>query len=228
MPEILIVVATALEAQRLPPLPYARVVVSGIGAVNAALATQRALFNSSAALVISVGIGGAYPNSGLSLAAVAIASSCIYAGLGAMNNDDFLDLEQLGFALIEQPTATIYNQLPVAPWAKALASAHSLAYGPFLTLETVTGSLERAHWLQKRYPSALVEGMEGAGVAQAALQHGIACLELRAISNPVGPRDRSSWDIGGALRALQLCLLQLWPDICSHANIPTQGGPTIR
>lgn len=44
--------------------------------------------------------------------------------------------------------------------------------------------------------------MEGFGVAEAAAAHGIPVLELRAVSNPVGPRDRTAWRIGDALAAL--------------------------
>ena len=43
--------------------------------------------------------------------------------------------------------------------------------------------------------------MEGFGVAEAAAAHGVPVLELRAVSNPVGPRDRAAWRIGDALAA---------------------------
>ncbi|MYS28400.1 futalosine hydrolase, partial [Streptomyces sp. SID7804] len=44
--------------------------------------------------------------------------------------------------------------------------------------------------------------MEGFGVAEAAAAHGVPVLEVRAVSNPVGPRDRAAWRIGDALDAL--------------------------
>ncbi len=44
--------------------------------------------------------------------------------------------------------------------------------------------------------------MEGFGVAEAAVLHGLPVLEVRAVSNPVGPRDRAAWRIGDALAAL--------------------------
>jgi futalosine hydrolase len=44
--------------------------------------------------------------------------------------------------------------------------------------------------------------MEGYGVACAAAGAGVPFAELRAVSNPVGPRDRASWRIGAALEAL--------------------------
>jgi futalosine hydrolase len=44
--------------------------------------------------------------------------------------------------------------------------------------------------------------MEGAGAAAAAVLHGVPFVEIRAISNVVGPRDRSAWRIPDALAAL--------------------------
>ncbi|MNJ47699.1 Futalosine hydrolase [compost metagenome] len=45
--------------------------------------------------------------------------------------------------------------------------------------------------------------MEGFGVAYAAQQAGIPVLELRTISNIVGPRQRDLWNIPAALQALK-------------------------
>lgn len=61
---ILVIVATAGEAERLAGLPL-QVVVSGVGPVAAALASWRALAGQPFDLLVSAGIGGAYPGSGL-------------------------------------------------------------------------------------------------------------------------------------------------------------------
>ena len=74
--------------------------------------------------------------------------------------------------------------------------------GTVLTVSTVTGSTARADELRARHPRALAEAMEGFGVAEAAGAHGVPALEIRAVSNPVGPRDRAAWRIGDALAAL--------------------------
>jgi futalosine hydrolase len=210
MQDVLIVVATELERQRLPNLPAARVVVSGIGAVNAALATQRAILDAQPPLVLSVGIGGAYPSSGLHPGDVAVSSEILYAGLGAMDGSRFLDLEMLGFALLESARQKTFNALPVAHQAQAFSERSGAAFGSILTLETVTGSLAVAQELEARCPGALVESMEGAGVAHAALQHGVPTIEVRGVSNMVGPRDRSSWRIREALEALGTALERGW------------------
>ena len=210
MPDILIVVATKLEAQRLPQLPQARVVVSGIGAVSAALATQRAILEMQPRLVVSAGIGGAYPWGAAQVGNVVVSSQMIYAGLGAEDGGRWLGLEALGFALLETPER-VYNTFSAAPQARVLAHSASAHLGAILTLETVTGSPHSLERLRTLHPDALCEAMEGAGVAHAAALHGIPALEIRGISNMVlTQRDRDSWRIGAALSALHTALETGW------------------
>ena len=45
--------------------------------------------------------------------------------------------------------------------------------------------------------------MEGFGVAEAAAAYGVPVVEIRAVTNAVGPRDRAAWRIGEALHALR-------------------------
>jgi futalosine hydrolase len=74
--------------------------------------------------------------------------------------------------------------------------------GAVLTVATVTGTAERTAELLARHPDAAAEGMEGFGVASAATMAELPFVEIRAISNVVGPRDRESWRIGEALDVL--------------------------
>jgi len=195
---VLIIVATAGEAARLADLP-ARVVVSGVGPVAAALATQRALTQAPARLVISAGIGGAYPGSGVHPGDLAVSSVMIQADLGAWDAGTFRPLGELGLSVRpDEPQDALF---PAWGGAQAAAVRAGAALGPALTLSSVTGSLEQALALTARYPGALCEGMEGAGVAHAALLRGVPAVEVRGISNPVGPRDRSAWRIPEALAA---------------------------
>ncbi|WP_216321568.1 futalosine hydrolase [Deinococcus aestuarii] len=195
---VLVVVATAGEAARLADLP-ARVVVSGVGPVAAALATQRALLTEGFDLAVSAGIGGAYPGSGLGPGDLAVSGVIVQADLGAWDGADFLDLAALGLSVLpDEPHPGVF---PAWDGAADLARRIGAPCGPTLTLSTVTGSAERAHALARHYPGALTEGMEGAGVAHAARLAGVPALEVRGVSNPVGPRDRGAWRIGEALAA---------------------------
>jgi futalosine hydrolase len=206
MKDILVIVATELEARKLPKLPGMRTRVSNIGAVNAALETQLGILEQRPDLVLSVGIGGAYPNSGAKIGDVVVASEMIYAALGAMDGNTFLNLEELGFPIL----GNTFNTIQAAPQSRDFAALTKAKLGAILTLETVTGSDARALELETLFPNAIGEGMEGAGVAHAALKHGIPGLEIRGISNFVGARDRSSWQIGAALKALHQSLELGW------------------
>lgn len=197
---VLIVVATAGEAARLTGLgAEAEVVVSGVGPVAAALATARALSGGGFGLVLSAGIGGAYPSSGLRPGDLALSSEIVQADLGAWNGDSWLGLEELGLSV--QPEGMHSARFETWAGGQAVAARLGAAHGPTLTLSTVSGDLATAQALEVRYPGALTEGMEGAGVAHAALLAGVPVAEVRGVSNMVGPRDRAAWRIGEALAA---------------------------
>jgi futalosine hydrolase len=201
--KVLIVVATPLEAKRLPFLPQARVVVSGIGAVNAALATQAALLEVKSELVLSVGIAGAYRHSGLALTDVLVSSALVYAGFGVQNGSR---VDALSFPIAEG----VFQVLPVWNKAEVFAKIAKLEFGVIATLETVTTDAARAEGIELQF-AARAEAMEGAGVAQAALRFGVPCLELRSISNVVG--DRLNWRLQEALVCLGQTLETTWDQL---------------
>jgi len=74
--------------------------------------------------------------------------------------------------------------------------------GPVLTVATVTGTELRAATLTARL-DPVAEGMEGYAVGTAAAAFGVPVCEIRAISNQVGRRDRSSWNMPAALASLR-------------------------
>ena len=185
----------AVEAERAALVSagvQAHVIVGGVGPAAAAAATSRALTGAHYDLVLCAGIGGGF----LPLRAgdVAVAAAIVFADLGAETPDGFLPVSALGFG---------GESYPVEPkLAVELADRTGGHLGTVLTVATVTGSAATADALARRFPDAVAEGMEGAGVAAAAGLHGVPVAEVRAISNPVGPRDRAAWQIPGALESL--------------------------
>ncbi|MNJ47438.1 Futalosine hydrolase [compost metagenome] len=114
-------------------------------------------------------------------------------------------MDKLGFGSSEIPVDAKLSERVT----RAVAAAGIPVCGaPILTLSTVTGSHSTAQALSLRVPGAAAEAMEGYGVALAAYNLQLAVLEIRAISNPVGPRQRELWKISDALLALeQTCSL---------------------
>ncbi|MEU2712381.1 futalosine hydrolase [Streptomyces sp. NPDC007205] len=171
---------------------------AGVGPALAAASTAAALTAAALAgapydLVVSAGIGGGFAP-GAPVGSLVVADAITVADLGAETADGFLPVTELGFGTV--------THRPPHSAVRAVSESTGALTGTVLTVSTVTGTAARAAALRARHPEALAEGMEGFGVAEAAAAHGVPVLELRAVSNPVGPRDRAAWRIGDALTAL--------------------------
>ncbi|MBU9720087.1 MULTISPECIES: futalosine hydrolase [Bacillaceae] len=173
--------------------------LAGVGPVEAAINTTKALMQTSYDLVICAGIAGGFEGKA-PLESIVIADKIIAADLGAETSEKFLSIEELGFGFSQIEPATEY--IPNIVQALESKEVHTTS-GAILTLSTVTGTEQTATDLLSRIPTACAEAMEGFGVASAAKNFGIPCLEIRAISNAVGPRDRESWRIKEAFATLE-------------------------
>lgn len=171
---------------------------AGVGPALAAASVAGALTAAALAgrpygLVVSAGIGGGFlPDA--PLGSLVVADAITVADLGAETADGFLPVTELGFGSV--------THHPPESVVRVVSEATGARTGTILTVSTVTGTAARAAALRARHPGALAEGMEGFGVAEAAAAHGVPVLEIRSVSNPVGPRDRAAWRIGDALAAL--------------------------
>ncbi|MBS4026230.1 MAG: futalosine hydrolase [Clostridia bacterium] len=200
--KILVVTSVALEReavlQGLHKDKRFVVLVAGVGPIAAAANTAKELAGVKYDLVVSAGIGGGFPDRA-TVGSLVVASEIVAADLGVETPEGYSSLDELGFGSTRiQVDANLLNNV-----TRALRAAKLSVYtGPVLTVSTVTGTAESATKLADRVPGAAAEAMEGYGVAFAAHNMGIPVLEIRAISNLVGPRDRTSWRIGDALKVL--------------------------
>jgi futalosine hydrolase len=207
----LICTATDFEASLLA-VRYAgderiRIIVTGVGPVNAAHATTVAILEQRPDAIVVCGVGGAYPAAGLQICDVVSAEIEIYGDLGAQSPTGFLDMKALGFPVIGSPRP-LFNELPLQIFPTASRAR-------FVTVSTCTGTDSAAHEIASRTNGA-VENMEGAAVAHVAHLLGISVGELRGISNMVTNRDVKSWKLKEAAVAVQEALV-LWLD----AKLPT-------
>ncbi|MGW6564379.1 futalosine hydrolase [Streptomyces sp. NPDC054975] len=181
------------------PGGHVDLLVGGVGPASAAAATATALARASApyGLVVSAGIAGGFqPHA--PIGSVVVSDAIVSADLGAQTPDGYLTVEELGFG---RSVHRVDSRLTLRVSRGLGRQAHTVA--PVLTVSTVTGTAERAAELAARHPGAAAEAMEGFGVAEAAAAHGVPVVEIRAVSNAVGPRDRAAWRIGEALDALR-------------------------
>ncbi|TVX86909.1 futalosine hydrolase [Paenibacillus agilis] len=176
------------------------VIAGGVGPASAAASTATKFARDNYDLVVSAGIAGGFTGRA-AVGTLVVASEIIAADLGVETAEGFRRVDELGFG---SASVAVETELASRLTAALKAAEQTVALAPVLTLSTVTGTAETAAALAQRIPEAAAEAMEGYGVAVAAQQSGIPVLELRAISNPIGPRDRDAWRIGDALAALQV------------------------
>lgn len=167
---ILVVAATERELAR---IDGAMTLCTGIGPVEAGLATAFALTKEQPSAVLQIGIAGARA---LEPPAVVIGSEAIYCDLTGLS----ADLPR---------TERVLPDAKLLETAKhVLPEAHVL---PICTSARVGGATD-----------CEVEAMEGFAVLRAAELAGVPALELRAISNAFDEADRSRWRFDAALESL--------------------------
>ncbi len=153
--------------------------VCGVGPVEAAAVTARALALHDFRAVLHLGLAG---GRGIAPGSLVVGTEAVYCDLSA----EWPVVDRVA------PDASL-----VAALRAALPEAHALAIH---TSAAVGGS--RSFSAQ----APLVEAMEGFGVLRAAALAGAAAVEVRAVSNEIGEDDRARWDLDGGLAALERAL----------------------
>jgi len=174
------------------------VVVSGVGKSAAAGATARFLDAGRHEAVISLGVAGALPGSGLSVGGVVVADRAVFADEGFLTPGGFTDIASAGF-----PPGPEGGMGVACDDAMARAMAALGDVGGVATVSTCSGTDALAAEIGRR-TGAIAEAMEGGavGVTAQRLGAGARFSELRVISNTTGDRDRQEWDLRGALERL--------------------------
>jgi futalosine hydrolase len=184
---------------------------SGIGKTNAAHTATILLERYSPACVINIGIGGAYPSSGLQVGDIAVAKKEIYADEGVLLEDGLCTLEITGIPLLKTGRRKYFNEFPSDKRlsmlaVKAAETVGNCRSGVFLTVSSCTGTSQRASQLEAKF-NAICENMEGAAIAHICRLYGSSFLEMRGISNIVEDRDMRKWNTELAAENCQKAVL---------------------
>jgi futalosine hydrolase len=123
--------------------------------------------------------------------------------LGIEEENEFLTLFDSGYMKPDE-----------FPFENSLLRADKLPYGLSLQgVKAITTNISHGRRASisrlKNQFSAQVESMEGAAVFYVCRWFGLPCLQVRAVSNYVAPRDEAQWDIPLALENLKNTLIQL-------------------
>lgn len=211
--QVLIISATALEInafrekiqQEPDRIPHqVDFLITGPGLLAASFAITKALTENKPALAIQAGLAGTYSAAFPPGTVAGIASEEVF-DCGVVESGRFKTLFDLG--LSGEQDSPFTNRVLLNPdtahWSKT-----GLPFAKGITVNEITtapATIQRA----QATGLPVLESMEGAALHYAALQLQVPFLQLRAVSNEIGERDKSKWLIAPALQQLHHTLLNL-------------------
>jgi len=190
--KILLIAATGLEIKPLNSFLEKQdavdVLIAGIGGVSTAYWLTRQLARVQYDLVLQAGIGGSFVDRYAPGAVTIISSEC-FGDLGVVEGGQRKSVFDLQLAPADAPPFTggrLRNP------HEALMERSGLKRAKGITInEITTGADTIRHF--KNDLGAEIESMEGAALHYVALMEGLPFLQVRAVSNYVGERDKTKW-----------------------------------
>ncbi|HSC53642.1 MAG TPA: futalosine hydrolase [Phnomibacter sp.] len=190
--KILLVAATQLELQEyILSAPHHDILITGIGVPPSMFELTRLLHHHRYDLVIQAGVAGAYPNAPYKLGDVVAVERDAFGTLGVFEEKQIRSLTELNLSSEKEWWV---NDNP-------LLKKLGLPLAKGLTLSGIVDDDTFINALINRW-NADVESMEGACLHYVCSKLNMPYIQLRAISNVVGERDKNKWLLGGALTNL--------------------------
>lgn len=187
------------------------VLITGIGMIPAACTIGARLAVPSYDLAIQAGIAGSYREE-LAPGTVVRVTEEIIAGFGAEVSGGFRSVFQLGLVMPDQPP--FRDGVLKNPGVTGLSGspgfvADTLPGVRGITSDTIHGSRQSIAAI-KAQGDPDIETMEGAAFFYACLAASLPFIEIRAISNRVGFRDKARWQVMPAIAALNKTLTDIF------------------
>lgn len=183
-------------------LPHYKLIITGVGALATTYALTKLIHEERPDLIIQAGIAGAFKEN--FLGEVCIVKQDRFADLGVEENGEWRDLFDMGLAAKDE-----------APFTNGwLVNRHSflnkidLPRVNSITINEITTSDARIQLLKSKYQPA-IESMEGGALHFVCLQEQVPFIQLRAISNDVGERNKTKWQMAAAIKKLNIALEDL-------------------
>lgn len=164
------------------------VVRSGIGKVNASIATTLLIQEFKVDAVINTGSAGGI-GEGLTIGDLVISTELAY------NDTDNRDIGYTFGQIPQMPPRFPADQLLQTMIEKAATNVEwPVQSGLVVTGDTFISSEEQIIQIKEFFPEVLVTEMEGAAVAQTCLQFNIPCAVIRAVSDTADEEAEVTFD----------------------------------
>lgn len=211
--DLLVCAATAFEiepalaALRAKGVPL-RVLITGVGLPETMYALTKAVTLQKPDLMIQAGVAGAIM-SDLALGTVVAIEKESIGDLGVEEAGGFLPVRQMDFAKQGHPW-----QAQFLVNSGALLRNAGLKVADAVSVNEISTQPGRIEYYRTKLHAA-VESMEGAAFHYVGLMENISFLQIRALSNFAGERNKQKWDMAAAIsnlnreleRIIQNCLI---------------------
>jgi futalosine hydrolase len=175
---------------------------SGVGMLSSAVAFTRLALEDKPDLVIQIGIAGSF-NKKLTLGKVVVVNEEILGDIGVEEDGNWKDIFDLK---LEKSSYHPFEKRKLPnPWL----SKYNLLKLPevnAITVNEISTNKKRIEILTKKYKPT-IETMEGAALHYVCRETNIPFLQIRAISNYIGERDKSKWKINHSIEQLNKTVL---------------------
>ncbi|OQP57516.1 futalosine hydrolase [Niastella populi] len=179
------------------------VLIAGIGCMSTAYWLTKTIEKKRPGFIIQAGIGGSF-SADYPPGSLVLVNEEVSGDLGVEENNEFKDVFDMGLPQITDP----YTGKDLVNTHTDLLLQQKLPLVKAVTISEITTRPERLRQLQQKY-RPVVESMEGAAFHYIALMEKIPYMQLRAVSNFVGERDKSKWKMKEAIGLLNERLIQM-------------------
>lgn len=181
-----------------------RLLITGVGQMAATYFLTRSLQATRPDYVIQAGIAGSF-HSELPPGSVVYVEEELTGDMGAEEGHEFRDLFDLG--LVEENQFPFRGKSLINPYIEnkfnyGLRSVRSIG------INEITTRKERIDLIRQKY-SPDIESMEGAAFHYVCLQEKIHFLQIRAVSNYVGERNKLNWRLQSAVENLNKRIIDI-------------------
>lgn len=187
------------ESQRLK-LQYHQ---SGIGMLAASFALTKLALEDKPDLIIQVGIAGTFDQS-LALGSVVTIHEETIGDLGVEEEGKWKDLFDLK---LEKSSYHPFEKRKLPNQWLGKYNLLDLKEVSGITVNEISTNAERIQKLIKKY-NPIIESMEGAALHYVARESNIPFIQIRAVSNYIGERNKANWEMKLAINNLNQTLLQ--------------------
>lgn len=201
--EILLAAATNFEIQ--PAIDFfnrnkgsvsVTSLITGVGSLAAGYALTRQIGRRRPDVVVQAGIAGCLTDK--QPGEVVVVGEEVLADLGVWEDRQFRSLFDLKLA---DPDGFPFSGGRLVNPHAGLFSLIGAEVVRGMTVNEITSDTARIRWHQQN-TLAVVESMEGGALHYVCLEAGVPFVQLRAVSNAVGVRDKTKWNIPLAIARL--------------------------